>query len=509
MGRFRNVYVCFTVVFIAFNAQAKCEKPNFVIFITDDQDLTLDGMKPMKSVQNFIANKGAVFVNSYAASPICCPSRASILSGRYQHNHGTVNNSIAGGCYSDSWRKIENKTYAAILKEQGDYETFYAGKYLNQYGEKAAGGPSIVPTGWSHWHGLVGNSRYYNYTLSHNGVPQFYGDKYLTDVINDLALDFLLYNSSKPFLMVLAPPSPHQPFTPAPRHQGVFKDVTVKRTPHFNIVPKDKHWLMRMPPSPLPEDMIPELDQVFRSRWESLLAVDQMVANVVHGLAEKGVLEKTYLVYTSDNGYHIGQFSQVYDKRQPYESDIAVPLVISGPGIQSKTLIHEPTINIDLAPTIVSLAGLSPPASMDGRSVDQFLFAQKSEKDLALKTPEFEDRQMLIEYHGEGSKETIDAACPWKFDGNMSECYPQYACKCQDSVNNTYACVRHLHPKINFKYCSFQDTEQFEEAYDLATDPYELTNIIDNLLPSIKYRYRSTLQQLLQCQGQRSCRVAH
>ncbi|CAH2052219.1 unnamed protein product, partial [Iphiclides podalirius] len=453
-------------------------------------------MNPMQNVKRFIGDKGVTFTNAYVSSPICCPSRASFLTGQYVHNHLTVNNSLSGGCYGRNWRSLETKTFAAILSGAG-YGTFYAGKYLNEYGVKAAGGPEVVPPGWGEWHGLVGNSVYYNYTISNNGVPTHSTDLYLTDIIRDLSISYIENQTeSRPFLMVLAPPAPHQPFTPADRHKGLFSNVTAVRHPNFNLAVEDKHWLMKMPPSPLPEEMMPELDRVFRSRWESLLAVDEMVADVVEALDRSSLLDNTYLIYTSDNGYHIGQFSQVYDKRQPYEADVKVPLIIKGPGVQENIRNYQPVMNIDLAPTIISLAGLKPPRVMDGRPID--LQESENEKE--------SERTMLVEYYGEARDGTVDPKCPWHYDNaNLAQCYPEYDCKCQDSRNNTFGCLRHIAKRINIKYCLFADNESFKEMYDLAKDPFELKNIADEVLPSIKHWYKLMLSRMLACRGSDNC----
>ncbi|XP_072934371.1 N-acetylglucosamine-6-sulfatase-like [Epargyreus clarus] len=470
------------------------KKPNFVVIVTDDQDVVLGGMNPMKNVQRFIGKEGVTFTNSFTTSPICCPSRASLLTGLYVHNHNTWNNSLAGGCYNHEWKVLETKTFATELSKAG-YNTFYAGKYLNEYGVKSAGGPEVVPPGWSEWHGLVGNSVYYNYTLSNNGVPTHSTDLYLTDIIRDLSISYIENQTeSVPFLMVLAPPAPHQPFTPAQRHKGAFSNVTVVKHPNFNFAATDKHWLMRMPPSPLPEEMMPHLDEVFRSRWEALLAVDEMVADVVGALETSSLLDNTYLIYTSDNGYHVGQFSQVYDKRQPYETDIRVPLLIRGPGIPKDVESTQPVLNIDLSPTIFRLAGVTPAKIMDGRPIQLF------------KENGTVERNMLIEYYGESRDGTVDVTCPWSYDrDHLAQCYPKYECKCQDARNNTYACLRHLAKRINMKYCIFADKDSFTEMYNLDDDPYELMNIVDHALPSLKHWYKLTLAQMLSCKGADNC----
>ncbi|XP_026728245.1 N-acetylglucosamine-6-sulfatase-like [Trichoplusia ni] len=470
------------------------KKPNFVLILTDDQDVVLGGMTPMKNVHRFIASEGVTFTNSYVTSPICCPSRASLLTGLYQHNHLTIDNSLRGGCNGHYWRQtLQNLTFATVLKDAG-YKTFYAGKYLNAYGAAEAGGPEAIPPGWSEWHALVGNSVYYNYTISNNGVPTHSTELYLTDVIRELGVSYIENQTeSEPFLMVLAPPAPHQPFTPAPRHAGKYSNVTAVRHPNFNVPAEDKHWLLRMPPTPLPESMLPELDRVYRSRWESLLAVDEMVADIVGTLEARAMSDNTYVIYTSDNGYHVGQFSQVYDKRQPYESDIKVPLLVKGPGVPANSTSAQPVLNIDLAPTIIQLAGLDPPSHMDGRPI-------------VMSGEGKTERYMLIEYHGEGRTGSVDDKCPWKYDGNkLAECYPQYDCKCQDSRNNTYSCLRYIAERINTKYCEFVDHENFIEYYDLSRDPFELWNSIGSVLPAVRHRARLLLARLAACAGASSC----
>ncbi|XP_012062445.1 PREDICTED: N-acetylglucosamine-6-sulfatase-like [Atta cephalotes] len=173
--------------FLLFNCLSFSISKNIVLIITDDQDSVLDGMTPMTNTLNLIGDRGATFTNCFVVTPVCCPNRASILTGRYQHNHLTVNNSVTGGCNSARWQQLqEPTTFASLLQNIVGYKTFYAGKYLNQYGKKKTGGAAHVPLGWDWWAGLIGNSKYYNYSLSINGTERKYGDSsndYLTDVI--------------------------------------------------------------------------------------------------------------------------------------------------------------------------------------------------------------------------------------------------------------------------------------------------------------------------------------
>lgn len=467
---------------------------------------------PMVKTQKIIANMGVTFTNAFVTTPICCPSRASIFSGQYQHNHHTFNNSVSGGCSGPYWQQhVEPQAWPVMLHQAG-YTTFYAGKYLNQYGSRKTGGVTHVPAGWDWWIGLVGNSRYYNYTLSVNGTAVFHSDDYLTNVIEAFGLEFLRQHhvTEKNFLMVLAPPAPHAPFTPAPKYKDHYKSVTAMRTPNFNVpVFRDKHWLLQMQPSPLPDSILPELDRVYRQRWETLLSVDDLIESVFIKLESLGLLDKTHLIVTSDHGYHVGQFGLPWDKRQPYEMDIRIPLMMRGPGLPHRQLDTRPVLNIDFAPTFLAMAGLEAPPWMDGISFFP-LSKQNADDGTGM------DRRFLIEYHGEGSRKTVSPDCVYDEVGTLSNCVPEQLCKCQDSRNNTFTCVRHIEPHItshlmssyNFLFCKFKDSENFTEAYDLNVDPYQLNNLATSLSPAIENKYISWLEYLKFCSGL-SCQLHH
>lgn len=446
----------------------------------------------MLKTQQLVANRGATFVNAFTSSPICCPSRSSLLSGQYAHNTKTFNNSENGGCYGTHWReKVEPETISVLLANAG-YNTFYAGKYLNEYFS------SKIPPGWKQWYGLHGNSRYYNYTLNENGQKRFYENEYLTDLLKSRIVEFISANNATeaPFFAVVAPPAPHEPFTAADRHQKLFPEVDALKTQNFNIPcgPLEKHWLLTMPPSPLSKETLDYLDTIYRNRWRSLMAVDELVEAVVSLLETKNLLDNTYIFYTSDNGYHIGQFSLPYDKRQPYETDIRVPLLVAGPNITPKSLVKSPVALIDIAPTIVELAKVKPSIPMDGES-----FLSKIDR------PDIEERQILIEYWGEGNEETYNPDCPWQKKDKLAQCSLAIECHCQDSWNNTYSCVRHMANDLDLIYCQFKDHENFAEAYDLSEDMYQMKNIAFEMLPSVRAQYSLALVNLTECVGE-TCR---
>uniref|UniRef100_A0A8D8MLH6 N-acetylglucosamine-6-sulfatase n=1 Tax=Culex pipiens TaxID=7175 RepID=A0A8D8MLH6_CULPI len=470
-----------------------CERPNFILIVTDDQDIMLKGMNPMAKTQQLVANRGATFMNAFTTSPICCPSRSALLSGQYAHNTKTFNNSESGGCYGTHWReKVELETVAALLAKSG-YSTFYAGKYLNEYHSDR------VPSGWTQWYGLHGNSRYYNYTLNENGQIKFYQDEYLTDLLKTRTLEFItsIDATKTPFFAMVAPPAPHAPFTAADRHQHLFPDVEALKTKNFNLPcgPLEKHWLLTMPPV-LSKQTLTYLDTIYRNRWRSLMAVDELVESVVSQLESKNLLNNTYIFYTSDNGYHIGQFSLPYDKRQPYETDIRVPFLVAGPKIAPKSLVNSPVALIDIAPTIAELAQLEPSTPMDGKSI----LSKLDHEDI-------EERQLLIEYWGEGSEETYNPDCPWQAKDRLSLCSVDAECHCQDSWNNTYSCVRHMANDLDLIYCRFKDRENFAEAYDLSEDLYQMKNVAFEMLPSVRAKYDLAIVNLTECVGETCKRI--
>ena len=517
------VFTGYCAFYFQTNAQHSAEiKPNIIFILTDDQDSILGGLIPMLQTIKMIGKKGVTLGNYLVTTPLCCPSRSSILTGQYVHNHKVINNSVQGECSGPTWQQgPERRAFATHLKQAG-YNTFFAGKYLNQYGRPKTGGVEHIPPGWDWWIGLVGNSHYYNYSLSVNGTKEKHAndpDKdYFTDVIKRRALQFLNERgpSTDPFFMMLSTPACHAPFTPSPKYSNNYSDYKAPRTKNFNIVSgKDKHWLLRQKPSPLPDEIIKKVDDVYRNRLRTLLSVDEMISDVIKVLKEKNLLEHTYIVFSSDNGYHLGQFALPVDKRQLYEFDIRVPMMITGPGIPENIVIPVTASNIDLAPTFLDLADIEIPEYMDGISLLPFLknaeiegkanCSERADKD-SLLTEELMERKLLIEHSGESK--LVMKNCPEKSHDNLSACNPDFACKCEDAKNNTYACIRYKNSSYNLTdhmFCSFEDEENFIEAYDLSNDPYQLTNLGLTMTNATKAALLETLNKMKHCRG-RTCK---
>ncbi|XP_077450522.1 N-acetylglucosamine-6-sulfatase isoform X1 [Stigmatopora argus] len=503
--------------------------PNVVLILTDDLDVAMGGLTSLKKTQKLIGDAGITFTNAvsagrgrqaetafrprrddavplpsfqFVASPLCCPSRASILTGKYPHNHRVTNNTLEGNCSSVAWQKSEEAgTFPALLNRLAGYQTFFAGKYLNQYGRAEAGGVEHVPVGWSHWVGLEKNSKYYNYTLSVNGKAEKHGDDYgkdyLTDVLANASLSFLRSKSSyKPFFMMVSTPAPHSPWTAAPQYRDRFNDTRAPRDPNFNIHGKDKHWLIRQAKTPMSNSSVRFLDDAFRKRWRTLLSVDDLVEKIVGCLRDRDELDDTYIFFTSDNGYHTGQFSLPLDKRQLYDFDIRVPLMVRGPNIKAGQISQFLVANVDLGPTVLDVAGINvSKTQMDGTSFLPVLNGQMNGSSWR--------SDILVEYQGEGS-DISDPACPLLGPG-VSECFPD--CVCEDSFNNTYACVRTLAPAADLQYCEFDDDEVFVEVYNLTADPFQLDNIAKTIDQEVLEKMNHRLMMLQSCAGQ-TCRTA-
>uniref|UniRef100_A0A4X2M5Y6 Glucosamine (N-acetyl)-6-sulfatase n=1 Tax=Vombatus ursinus TaxID=29139 RepID=A0A4X2M5Y6_VOMUR len=446
---------------------AGSRRPNVVLILTDDQDDLLGGMTPLKKTKALIADMGMSFSSAYVPSPLCCPSRASILTGKYPHNHHVVNNTLEGNCSSQLWQKIQEPyTFPAILRSMCGYQTFFAGKYLNEYGALDAGGVEHVPPGWSYWYALA-----------------------------NVSLDFLDYKSnSEPFFMMISTPAPHSPWIAAPQYQKSFQNVSAPRNSNFNIHGKNKHWLIRQAKTPMTNSSIQFLDEAFRKRWQTLLSVDDLVEKLVRRLDFHGELNDTFIFYTSDNGYHTGQFSLPIDKRQLYEFDIKVPLLVRGPGIKANQTNQMLISNIDLGPTILDIAGYDlNKTQMDGRSLLPLL---RGTNNLTWRS------DVLVEYQGEGYNGT-DPTCPALGPG-VSQCFPD--CVCEDAYNNTYACVRTMSKSWNLQYCEFDDQEVFVEVYNLTADPHQIDNIAKTIDPELLGKMNYRLMMLQSCSGP-TCRT--
>jgi arylsulfatase A-like enzyme len=343
------------------------------LVVTDDLDVPTTDRMPR--LQEF-ARQGLSFTRSYVAQPLCGPSRASILTGQYAHNHGVLYNDPPSGGFP-ALRQREGSTLATWLKGAG-YRTSLVGKYINAYARGA--GDDYIPPGWDDWHGHLSaleDGRYFNYWVNDNGHVVRHGstpEDYATDVETRQAVEFIRAEAGRPgpIFLYLAPEAPHVPAKYAERHGFDFRYELAPRVPSFNegSVAEKPAWVRAL--APLSDQDIDRLDELQRWRMRSLRSVEDMLSAVVQALAETGRLDQTYILFTSDNGLLMGQHRAFARKENLYEESIRVPLFVQGPGVPVGTA-EQLTLNIDLAPTLAELAGLPMPDGVDGRSLAPFL----------------------------------------------------------------------------------------------------------------------------------------
>jgi arylsulfatase A-like enzyme len=346
--------------------------------MTDDQ--TVESMRVMPNVKRLLADRGATFANSFASFPLCCPSRATFLTGQYAHNHGVLSNHPPEGGYP----ALDHSNTLPVWLQRAGYATAHVGKYLNGYGDDNA---TEIPPGWTEWYAGVANSAFsfYDYTLNENGKLVSYGRSpsvYQTDVYAQKAVDIVRRRApaEQPFFLSVAFLAPHaggekpsgrpgEAAVPAPRHRGRFAGEPLPRPPSFNEADvSDKPSYVKELPL-LDGRAIDDATERYRLRLESLLAVDDAVAAIVGELARSGELDQTLIVFTSDNGFFHGEHRIPAGKVFLYEPSSRVPLVMRGPAIPAGLRLRQPVANIDLAPTIVDAARAQPGRVMDGRSL--------------------------------------------------------------------------------------------------------------------------------------------
>jgi N-acetylglucosamine-6-sulfatase len=458
---------------------AQTSRPNVVFVLTDDLSINLLRYMPHVLAMQ---RQGLTFNNYFVSDSLCCPSRSSIFTGNFPHDTKVFDNVGRQGGFRQFFdRGEEQHTFAVALQHAG-FNTALMGKYLNGYGQQKGSVPGLpftyVPPGWSEWD--VGGWGYpeFNYILNEDGAVHTYGTRpqdYLTDVLARKGADFI--NSSaadgKPFFLELATFAPHSPYTPAPRDSGDFPGLQAPRSPSFDTLPTDAPgWLASRPP--LTADQIARIDNVYRLRAQSVQAVDQMIGQIETTLAADGLSDNTYLVFSSDNGLHTGEYRLMPGKMTAFDTDIHVPLVVTGPGIPAGTMTNAMTENIDLAKTFAQLGGTD--LSGDGHSLVP-LFG-------GLTAASWRNA-VLIEHRGPDLRPD-DPDFQQTASGNPT----------------TYEAMR----SDEFVYVEYSDGER--EFYDLRSDPFELHNLAANLTPVQLAQLHAELLDLEGCHGGQQCWAA-
>jgi arylsulfatase A-like enzyme len=441
-------------------------RPNVLVIESDDQDV--ESMRVMKNVNSLIGARGATFANSFVNYSLCCPSRATFLTGQYMHNHQVVSNHRPNGGF-DRFEALHAHNNLAVWLQRAGYTTALIGKYLNEYTDQWP----VVP-GWSEWHAAPEGYGVYDYVINNGGTPTRYGERpsdFKDDVLTKKAVNFVDRRApqTRPFFLWLtytaphwAPPDPNpNPPTncrhaakPAPRFAHAFDHAPLPRPPNLNEADmSDKPQAMRYL-GYLSQARIAGVAREYRCELESLLSVDAGVKRLVAALRARGELGNTLIVYTSDNGYFHGEHRIVADKQHVYEESIRVPLEMRGPGIPRGVKINPPVINADLAPTIVDAANARARLRMDGRSLLPVVGDPSIDR----------NRELLVE-------------------------------------EPSFKAIRTTH----YLYARHRTGE--EELYDLRRDPFELqSRHADPAYAGVKAALAKRLAQIRGCAGS-SCRV--
>jgi arylsulfatase A-like enzyme len=502
-------------------------RPNILVVMTDD--MSAADLKLMPSVQRLLGDKGTTFTDAIDSFPLCCPARATFITGQYAHNHGVKGNFAPYGWYGMKDRK---NILPAWLQQAG-YRTALIGKWLNGYGALDAHGE--VPHGFDIWRGLLDVSAYdyFNFVMNRDGKLRSWGDAdfarklvefaiievddqpdslasvfakleevfgprpysywgsestddYSPDVTGKVTENLVKAErkSKRPFFIWWAPAAPHREDVsttlmgrpgpdprPAPRYAEKSQGYTLPRPPNFNeadISDKSSNFQNKAPS--LTDAQIAQLQLDYEGRAGSLLAVDDHVAKLVKILRQTDQLDNTTIVFVSDNGWLQGEHRIPGDKFLPYEESLRVPLVIRGPGVPKGQTVHGQVSNIDFAPTLVDIADANAGRTMDGVSLLPTIRDPKKRPDRALE---------------------IEALIPL-FSGDIPVM----------GWDRPYTGVR----TDRYTYVVWTDTGE-KELYDRNADPYELDNVAgDPAFASIEAKLTVKLTKLADCQGN-ACNV--
>jgi arylsulfatase A-like enzyme len=358
-------------------SQAASSKPNVIMFTTDDQ--TVRDMAAMPRTQALIGGAGATFNKAYVSMPLCCPSRVTVQTGQYAHNHRVLGNTPPAGGYG----KFNDQNDLPVWLQAAGYRTIHVGKMPNGFGDTSQ---TYVPPGWGPFAGgltsasrgefyaFIGpQSAYTGFVLDENGVPvQYSSSDYQTDVYADLAVERIDNHLARfpdtPLYMQVQFFAPHDPAEPAARNAGAFAALPLPIDESFNEKDaRDKPgWIRRI--SRFGGGLISKIQARYQRRLETLLSVDEAIDRIVSDLAARGALGNTYLIFTSDNGFMQGQHRLHQGKFAPYEPSIQVPLMVRGPGIPAGAQTNALVWNGDITSTILQIAGAAPGLTQDGRS---------------------------------------------------------------------------------------------------------------------------------------------
>ncbi|KAH6876574.1 arylsulfatase [Thelonectria olida] len=439
-------------------------RPNIVFIFTDDQDLHLNSLEYMPSVQSHLIQNGTIFTNHFATISNCCPSRASLLRGQHGHNTNITHVTAPGGSYQ-KWRlSAEDDAYLPVWLGNAGYRTeckSHIGKFLNGYNRALY---QDYPKGWSRVDALVDPYVYEFNTpvFSKDGeTPILYHGYHQTDVLRAKAISRLQYlteGQDLPFYLTIAPVAPHLQISsglpvPLARHNESYTDLTAPQDKSFNpnqsYTDQKPSWLKDL--TELTSTQITRINLHYRRRIQALQGIDEIVHDIVELLDEKGVLNNTYIIFSSDNGYHLGQHRVGAGKTLPYIADTNVPFIVRGPNVPHNKTSRLPGAHLDLAPTFLDIA------CVDSSDLPVFL----------------DGRSLLDDWHnpdnstGSSHRDIIHT----EFWGPSVAELPSQS----SNANNSYKALRIVGESSGYMYTKWCTGDS--ELYNTLDDPYELTNL--------------------------------
>jgi len=486
-------------------------EPNIVFILTDDLSWNLINRRFTPHIAA-LARRGETFDHYFVTDSLCCPSRATIFTGDFPHDtHVKSNTRPHGGWFMFRKQGLQRRTFAVALRRRG-YATSMDGKFINGYGD-----PSLkrtrpaVPPGWSDWH--VSNFSGYqefHYTQDDNGRLDRYGgptggcapggpaavaavagrrsDHYGVDVLGRDATSFIRREAGRPFAIEVATYAPHRPFTPSPRNACDFPGLIAPRTPAFDTNNTNPPaWLGER--VPLSASEIGYIDQSFRRRAQSVEAVDALVARVEAQLKAEHLRRRTYIVFSSDNGFHMGEHRMTWGKMTAFDSDIRVPLIVAGPGIPHGRVVHQVAQNTDLFPTFVQLAGGRPSRGVDGHSLVPLLHPRGGG------VPRWRTLA-LVEHRGHPSGPRDPDYDNGKLGGDPTT---------YDAIRISAPHLPHFARPVEGVWVEYRDPAREREFYDIAHDPFEMHNLAGRLTRPQRRELHRLLRGLKRCHNRRAC----
>jgi len=442
--------------------------PNIVFILTDDLTWNLvDYMPNVRQMQR----EGVTFRNFFVTDSLCCPSRASIFTGRMPHNTKVFTNGGREGGFAAFQRGGWPTNSLAPALHAAGIRTAMMGKYLNLYDPRK----NSPQPDWDTWAVTDRGYNGFRYYMNIDGHTRWYGAEpkhYVTDVIAHQAAAFIRESAGRPFFIEVATFAPHSPEIPAPRHEQALAGLQLTHGPSFNTPMQEGQlrWLSNRPALSRADEAL--MDRIFRHRAQTVLAVDEMIGLLRRQAEAAGVAASTYFVFSSDNGYHIGEHRLFVGKMTPFDHDIHVPLIVVGPRVPAGREVTEMTANIDLAPTFTELLGARM-EGVDGRSLVPLLRGN----------PVANWRRMvLVEHHGPVT-DPNDPDFPFKRNVNP----PSYnALRSED-----------------WMYAEYADGER--QYHDRRADPYEQRNIYASLPIARQAELHELVAAAATCRGEASC----